>query len=326
MEGNYLVSVTSLPDSTSNGTGTEQHTQPQQRQQQQQQQQQHIATNEANKRAAFAGQWRTPPLPIFPSAGMIPAATVGTGGSTRAKTDTTGVDLSQLPDSTEDYAKALQEAYKRGAEAAQAMAAASVSTLPQPAQQRQVPQAQATIMPSSSCPDFVLQTAGEKTDTTNSKQPASHSAHLGTSTLMPTASPAPQGAVPNPLSMPPPPPVMAATNTASIVKMGLVPITLTPPTASPLTTTPNASLVQQQQQLQTLQESLVGSPSVQPAPGPLSQIVPPPAQRSMSLPDMNTYAAQQEEEKRQKRLARNRASARLRRLRKKNLVSACHCI
>jgi hypothetical protein len=38
------------------------------------------------------------------------------------------------------------------------------------------------------------------------------------------------------------------------------------------------------------------------------------------MPDMSTYAAQAEEEKRQKRLARNRASARLRRLRKKNLV------
>ena len=35
---------------------------------------------------------------------------------------------------------------------------------------------------------------------------------------------------------------------------------------------------------------------------------------------MSAYAAQAEEEKRQKRLARNRASARLRRLRKKNLV------
>lgn len=45
-------------------------------------------------------------------------------------------------------------------------------------------------------------------------------------------------------------------------------------------------------------------------------------QRSVSLPDMSTYAVQAEEEKRQKRLARNRASARLRRLRKKNLVDA----
>jgi hypothetical protein len=38
------------------------------------------------------------------------------------------------------------------------------------------------------------------------------------------------------------------------------------------------------------------------------------------MPDMSAYAAKAEEEKRQKRLARNRASARLRRLRKKNLV------
>jgi hypothetical protein len=44
--------------------------------------------------------------------------------------------------------------------------------------------------------------------------------------------------------------------------------------------------------------------------------------RSLSMPDMSTYAAEAEEEKRLKRLARNRASARLRRLRKKNLVSA----
>jgi hypothetical protein len=42
----------------------------------------------------------------------------------------------------------------------------------------------------------------------------------------------------------------------------------------------------------------------------------------MSLPDMTSFGAQQDEEKRQKRLARNRASAKLRRLRKKNLVDA----
>jgi hypothetical protein len=59
--------------------------------------------------------------------------------------------------------------------------------------------------------------------------------------------------------------------------------------------------------------SAVSSSSLQP--------YPPPQQRSMSLPDMTSYGAKQEEEKRQKRLARNRASARLRRLRKKNLVS-----
>lgn len=46
------------------------------------------------------------------------------------------------------------------------------------------------------------------------------------------------------------------------------------------------------------------------------------APRSISLPDMTRYAARAsaEENKRKKRLARNRASARLRRLKKKNLV------
>ena len=47
------------------------------------------------------------------------------------------------------------------------------------------------------------------------------------------------------------------------------------------------------------------------------------ASRSISLPDMARYAARAnaEDNKRKKRLARNRASARLRRLKKKNLVS-----
>jgi hypothetical protein len=48
--------------------------------------------------------------------------------------------------------------------------------------------------------------------------------------------------------------------------------------------------------------------------------------QSKSMPDMASYQASladvnDEEEKRKKRLARNRASARLRRLKKKNLVS-----
>ena len=48
----------------------------------------------------------------------------------------------------------------------------------------------------------------------------------------------------------------------------------------------------------------------------------------MSMPDISSYAAQQdaEEAKRRKRLARNRASARLRRLKKKNLVSRVHSL
>ena len=61
-----------------------------------------------------------------------------------------------------------------------------------------------------------------------------------------------------------------------------------------------------------------------PHPGQPQVVVPTGAPRSLSLPDMQSYAAraQAEEEKRKKRLARNRASARLRRLRKKNLVGS----
>ena len=61
---------------------------------------------------------------------------------------------------------------------------------------------------------------------------------------------------------------------------------------------------------------------------PAQQWFNPHVSRSVSLPNMNQYnmsnetRANMEEEKRQKRLARNRASARLRRLRKKNLVES----
>jgi hypothetical protein len=110
----------------------------------------------------------------------------------------------------------------------------------------------------------------------------------------------------------------------------------------------NHTLPQQQQQHSSLTNppstTLTGSivmtnayscpdlaePPAPPPPPPVTMapIVPvPPApvaapSRTMSLPDMTQYAAQQEDDKRQKRLARNRASARLRRLRKKNLVDA----
>jgi len=63
------------------------------------------------------------------------------------------------------------------------------------------------------------------------------------------------------------------------------------------------------------------TPSGVPVPAPVIMQGQP---RSVSLPDMSSYAARAdaEEAKRRKRLARNRASARLRRLRKKNLVDS----
>ena len=169
-----------------------------------------LAANDAvAKRQALTGQWRTPPLPVFPSHAPI-------------QQPPTVANIS-LPESTDDYAKALQEAYRRGAEAAAAIQA-----------QQQMPNA-------VSCPNF-------------------HQLPLTTTTTDPY--------VPH--------------------------------------------HVQKEEPVMLV-------------PSPLSSNMPPPSEsgsRSFSLPDMASYAAraQVEEEKRKKRLARNRASARLRRLRKKNLV------
>jgi len=180
---------------------------------------------ESNKRAALAGQWRTPPLPIFPTSNNGQPEATGTE-------NIQDLHVSQLPDSTEDYAKALQEAYRRGAEAAAAMV-----------------QQQPAFPSAVSCPDLKQQSI-IPAPVEQLEQPEQQQVPI----------------------LPPPPPQQ--------------------PTVVPTPLTPSAAAM--------------------PPPAPVS--------KSMSLPDMSTYAAQQEEEKRKKRLARNRASARLRRLRKKNLV------
>lgn len=182
----------------------------------------------AAKRAAFAGQWRTPPLPVFSTNGSNNSH----GTNTDVVTQPTQQPQSQqlLPSSTEDYVKALQEAYLRGAEAAAAMA------------QHQ----QQTMNATASCPEFAPQSA------------------------------------PNPLFPPTSLAASAPTSTSTIAVM---------PPPQDLYPSPQRS---QPQQLQEHQ--------------------------SHHLPQ---HPHEHEEElKRQKRLARNRASARLRRLRKKNLVDA----
>lgn len=231
-------------------------------------------------------------MPAFPSA----AASAPPKPAQQPKQ----VDLSQLPDSTEDYAKALQEAYRRGAEAAQAMAAAAASS-------QQPPPTSPTdntgqINPSTSCPDFQQEAAVSSNppidncnpNTKDTKPPPSQVSVGNASNL--------QASVPNPLSMPAPSVVHPIRNPITHIKhsVPMMPVA----TSTPLVPT-------------THQPEILAKPGLA-----IPQVVPPQAQRSMSLPDMSSYAAQQEEEKRQKRLARNRASARLRRLRKKNLVEA----
>lgn len=234
---------------------------------------------DSNKRTALAGQWRTPPQPVFPTSSTMDAQQApGAHNAEVAPADggssmSVGLPpVSELPDSTEDYAKALQEAYRRGAEAAAAMAVSQVPPM---------------MTGAVSCPDFQVNIHA------NNAQPP------------------------------------AAVASASTMKQEPVPI-LPPPIPNPLSS-PNAAMPPPpppQQQQQPHQSSIQKAP---PQPAPVAVAHAPASssaaaaslqaqQRSMSLPDMASYGAQQEEEKRQKRLARNRASARLRRLRKKNLV------
>ena len=308
MDGNQLLGGPPPPTTGENGSN--------------EQQQNSAVVNEANKRAALAGQWRTPPLPIFPSvAGIVNVgnnvAVQQTIAPSAAKKPS-GVDVSQLPDSTEDYAKALQEAYQRGAEAAQAMAAQKHHQHVPPTQQKQP-----DILPSTSCPDFVLQAAGENAEAPVMAQPQQQTtvaplAHPGAPPSLIPTDPSSHSSVPNPLSMPPPAPVVSSTN----ANMGMMPMATLATAAGPMGSTATAQPSQQSlQPLQPLAGPIAANLKMNPAQANLTQMVPATTQRSMSLPDMSTYAAQQEEEKRQKRLARNRASARLRRLRKKNLVS-----
>ncbi|KAL7544781.1 hypothetical protein ACHAWF_008147 [Thalassiosira exigua] len=75
---------------------------------------------EATKRLAQQGQWRTPPLPAFARAAAAAAAGAGTAApgisAPAAGAAATGPGTS-LPATPDEYARMLQEAYKRGAEA-----------------------------------------------------------------------------------------------------------------------------------------------------------------------------------------------------------------
>jgi hypothetical protein len=216
----------------------------------------------AAKRQALTGQWRTPPLPVF--AGHHPYQQQQ---QEQQQVMEPSIDIAMnvqhpgaphnitLPESTDDYAKALQEAYRRGAQAAAAM------------QQQQ--QVSATMSNAVSCPNFHQHLPLGTTTTT--------AAHESFTTNVPTTTVTTEQQQPIRLLAPNP-----LTNNNMILGGGVGVVASTHSSSLPENST----------------------------------------SRSFSLPDMASYAAraQVEEEKRKKRLARNRASARLRRLRKKNLV------
>jgi hypothetical protein len=346
----------------------------------------------ANKRAALAGQWRTPPMPAYPS-GYAPAPPPSDQGVSHVQsvqcvqqqiaplpshhhhhhhqllqsvhTTTmgpapapTGSEVSTnemlelpnpstLPGTSEDYAKALQEAYRKGAEAA-----ARIAQQQQQQQQQQLPTA-------ASCPNF------------QTGPPVAPPPGLGSSPPLSgyQQHPPPSGpsGIPDPLrvSMPPLPPpphhhhAPAATSVSiydgapqqlqqqQVHQTHLVTYVHSPPTQP--TGQPQPQQQQQNQQYPHpgtavsphqlphppqahthggASGGVVSQPHVVTSAPPLHHGAPqaattnptPPPGRSISMPDMSAYAAKAEQEKRQKRLARNRASARLRRLRKKNLV------
>lgn len=258
----------------------------------------------ANKRAALAGQWRTPPMPVYPGYGPYSSQPAPSPASqshdvspppAQQNSATLGIPSpTNIPSNSEDYAKALQEAYRKGAEAAARMA------------QQQMPTA-------ASCPNFstgpqVAPPPPSRMGEATEEAAYSHQVHpTHTSNY----------SAPDPLasnSMPPPPPPQhhphlhhSHANPSPHTAMQHQPTPPPPPphqqhysAAAPFSHPPEDY-----------------SPPPQPPPSTTAKAA---QGRSLSMPDMSTYAAQAEEEKRQKRLARNRASARLRRLRKKNLV------
>lgn len=314
----------------------------------------------ANKRAALAGQWRTPPMPAYPSGYSPspgqhyqhpmqhpPGQATPNGPGTDSTDEMMSLNPTSLPGTSEDYAKALQDAYRKGAEAAARLAQQ---------QQQQLPTA-------ASCPNFSTgphvappPALGSSAGQAQANGYQHHQMHP--SAQKPVA-------VPDPLSsaMPPPPPTHlspSCTGTTSTYTLAppQQPQTVTyvpapqPPSVGqhphqylhPSAGHPAAIPAPQSHGAAT--SPLYAAPSV--APQVITSTVPPPVPsqhqpsqtstvagptaaskppqgRSLSMPDMSAYAAKAEEEKRQKRLARNRASARLRRLRKKNLVRIRSC-
>jgi hypothetical protein len=323
----------------------------------------------ANKKTALAGEWQTPPMVAYPSYATAPSTTqtqayhqgqqppqptqqhqqyqqqqqqqqyqqqqqqqheqVPSRATSGPELMTSLPPVSNLPDNSEEYAKALQEAYRKGAEAAARMAAQQIPT-------------------AASCPNFSTGSGSQFVRTSSqlgigispveeesTEYNLDHQIHppppQNQTTI--TAAATITSAIPDPLSssMPPPPPPSAYPGPAEPF--------MQPPiqqqqqqhhhqhqqsymtTESPMTTQ------QQQQQSVVPVHQTHYSHGTTTATNPHLAVAPapPPAAsapgRSLSMPDMSTYTAEAEEEKRLKRLARNRASARLRRLRKKNLVS-----
>mmetsp|Transcript_36308 Transcript_36308/g.53179 ORF Transcript_36308/g.53179 Transcript_36308/m.53179 type:complete len:509 (-) Transcript_36308:857-2383(-) len=206
----------------------------------------------------------------------------------------------------DDYAKALQEAYRRGAEAAAALSRQQLSGVSAAVSCPNLSEIQTTPPPPPPPPS-----AGGTTEEPDPQLAAQQEVASRNTTYPEVVQ------VANPLA---PAPSTSVNNGTTM--MG-VPTPLPHLTSMSLPQPPPPSQPPQPPQPQS-------TPTPPPsytqtmAPAPGTTMVAAPAPRSISMPDITSYAARAsaEEEKRRKRLARNRASARLRRLRKKNLVDS----
>ena len=312
------------------------------------------------KRHAQKGQWKTPPVATFAT---IPStSTAGNSGMSLPEFDSTGlgdilIGSLSVSQSTDDIAKALQEAYRRGQEAyrkkAEAVAAVnpSANSLVRFSNQVQPFGYVATDPCIQNKPDVV---AVNMLETMKTVVPTVTRPDLKNSTSFMKATNITQPLIPdatrlnpvyyqsqnidNPSSFIYNPSTLGSTNhtrhdmlkssvSADKLPQINVPVEMMkPPTCFIPSQTPiiNPShcVVSNLSLPDMSSANFVRTSHSRPSLVDGNHRVPIPS-RSVSLPDISTYAAQNsaEEQKRLKRLERNRASARLRRLKKKNLVS-----
>ena len=276
----------------------------------------------SNKRLATKGQWQTPPVgPFFPSVSQQQAQQQPSVSNTIGNL-TTAVNV---PDSSDDYARALQEAYRRGAAAALSRNNNNINssnnntgnnnnnttTTIDIANPLQVSTINTTKLSSTSSSSNTI---------VGTVQPINTAATPMTTTNMGVPTPLPFTPDSSNTTMQPlqqsPPSMLGINNQQQQQQQFFVSNNNNIITQPTTTTTITSTMTQQQTQQPSSTTSIQMTE-------PNNNTLVSSQHRSVSLPDMTTYANKtmnDEETKRLKRLARNRASARLRRLKKKNLV------
>jgi hypothetical protein len=288
---------------------------------------------EWRKRLALTGQWQTPPTP--PMFASVSTADPLSQSRTSVPVHEGTANPQPKAADVDRYAAALQEAYRRGAQAAAVKATTASGERPGDGEK--------PVSTSASCPELPKPTqTGKILPLPIVPNPLLYLSSQSVEMPPPPPLPQPQEqppaalqatqppvqAIPAPTPLAPSPPAEAAmtsTSATSSVQFPYVTPISSPNSHQQLTT--QAPFGQSrppfpQPQLPVAVNATAGAPHpaahpLQPPPQPL--LVKPPSYplRAMSMPNMGFNL---EEEKRQKRLARNRASARLRRMRKKNLV------